>query len=122
MNSLLLESERLKNLSACTVEKMIETYNATLSGIYNGVSPIVIKNVRERNQQVWYAQELQTEKLEKRKAERKYLKHRNENNRAEYKRQCDKYYLNIKETKICYYKMLFPKKKERYKSCICMDS
>ena len=116
MNSLLLESERLKNLGVCTVEQMVETYNATLSEICNGVSPIVIKNVRERNQQVWYTEELQTEKLEKRKAERKYLKHRNENNRAEYKRQCDKYYLNIKETKSCYYKNVISEKKNDIKA------
>ena len=55
------------------VSEMVDIYNENLSTICNEISPVLIKNVKERPQQVWYNENLQTMKREKRKAERKFL-------------------------------------------------
>ena len=116
INSLILESDDLKNINIHTIEHMVESYNATLSDICNRVSPVVVKIVKERTQQVWYTAELQKEKREKRKAERKYIKHRSEINGTDYKRLCDIYYTNVKETRCNYYANIISTKKDDMKA------
>ena len=101
------------NISVCD---MVTIYNTFLSKICNSVCPVVIKNVKERPQQVWYTSDLQLMKREKRKAERKYLKCRSDINKVHYKEKCVEYYSNINETRTAYYKKLLYDKRHDMKS------
>ena len=98
------------------VDDMVEVYNSTLFDICGKISPVIIKEVRERPQQVWYTSDLQAEKREKRRAERKYLKHRNEENEVDYKLRCTQYYSNIDRTRIEYYTNVISTKKNDMKA------
>ena len=70
------------------VQDMVNIYNNNISNICNNVSPICTKTVKERSQQVWYTADLQNLKREKRKAERKFLKSKSDENKQNYKQKC----------------------------------
>ena len=100
ISSMIIQSEELLSINYdIPVQDMVNIYNDKLSEICNSVSPVIIKNVKERSQQVWYTADLQTLKREKRKAERKFLKIKSYDNKNNYKEKCSTYYLRIKEAR-----------------------
>ena len=117
IKSLITDSSQLAMINEnLPVDDMVKIYNECLSDICNKVTPVVIKNVRERTQQVWYTHELQDQKREKRRAERKYLKQQSSENLYSYKEKCENYYSNIKNTRTEYYKNVLTNKKDDLKA------
>ena len=102
--------------SDTSVDDMVKIYNENLSNICNTVSPVVIKNVRERPQQVWYTEDLQRQKQEKRRIERKFLKSRSVENKLEYKRKCDNYYSNVRLIRSNHYKNVITENRDDLKA------
>ena len=119
ISSMIANCEGLLNIiDDIPVQDMVNIYNNNISNICNNVSPICTKIVKERSQQVWYTADLQNLKREKRKAERKFLKSKSDENKQNYRQKCSIYYQSIKDVRTAYYEKLISDKQNDMKS-IC---
>ena len=95
---------RLSEQNAEEVNEMVDSFNTVLSELCEEISPIIIKEVRERPQQCWFNDSLKLIKQEKRRAERRWLKNPCDSTRNYYNSAKNEYYSQIIETRAKFYK------------------
>ena len=103
--------ERMQNstalhsmVSEISIEAQVNTFNIVTEAICTEVAPIVVKTVHPRPKQCWYNEELRDLKRVKRRAERRWVKHRSSSHYDEYKAVKLNYYTRLKEVRTGYYK------------------
>ena len=83
---------------------MVDSFNAVLSELCEEISPIIIKEVRERPQQCWFNDSLKLIKQEKRRAERRWLKNPCDSTRNYYNSAKNEYHSQMIEIRAKFYK------------------
>ena len=97
-------SENLNRIYiAKNVDEMVNIYNNVIFDICENVSPVEVKQVKERTAQCWFNDDLKVKKLNKRRSERKFVKNKNAANENDYKQKCKMYYDAVRNTRSNYY-------------------
>ena len=91
------------DLDALNVEELVDQYDKLLVSLVDSHAPMLEKQIRLRQDTVWYTDDLRVEKRTKRQRERSWRKSRLEVNRQLYADQCKRVNALLTETKCAYY-------------------
>ena len=94
---------RSNDLDALNVEELVDQYDKLLVSLVDSHAPMLEKQIRLRQDTVWYTDDLRVEKRKKRQRERSWRKSRLEVNRQLYADQCKRVNALLTETKCAYY-------------------
>ena len=104
----LIISPALNNLNEfSSIDEQIKSFNDTTEAICMDVAPVIFKTVHPRPRQRWYNEELRELKRVKRRAERKWMKQRNQADYEQYRIVKIEYSSRIKEVRTEFYKQAF---------------
>ena len=107
-----LQSSTLSATKTLPLENKVHSFNAVLRNIFTDISPMISKTVQDHGGQEWYNPELRDLKREKRKAERRWLKKKDDTNEANYRIIMRKYYEAVRMAKNNFYSKILQSNKK----------
>ena len=97
------QASELFKLNGKSVHEKAATYDQVLAEILDAHAPMVSKTIKIKNESPWYNNELRTIKIQKRKAEKKWIKSRNDMDYVNYRKMVFEYINQCKLAKTTYY-------------------